>query len=889
MEDFHMQNIRKKIISINLAAFLGVTCSGFPGLTAGAETGGVVINELCAKNTTMPASDGNCYDFVELYNSTGSDINISGYGLTDDDTKPFRFKFPDGSVIKAHDRIIVYLNSKEFKLEGQYTGFFGLSTDGETVSLFTPDEKLADQVTFANMDADTSYGRISDGDASLAVISMTPGGANSNAQYIKEFVEAPVLSVSSGFYDNEFDLTLSAPAGTKIYYTLDSSTPTAASTEYTGSLKVSRPVKTEPENPEQETEIKDPKNKRPGAENPFSFFNPFSPQNSAQNKVLDDKSAYVIRAVAVDSKGNVSDSVCGIYFIGLKNTKSYYQNMKVISLVTDSSNLLDSNTGIFTNYNNEGREWERPANLQIFSDGNYSFEQNIGIRVHGGYTRRFEQKSLNIYARGDYGPSKFNYDLFSGNLISEATGQPITEFDSFILRNAGNDSESTRFRDKLNQTLVNDRDFLTQGMEPCIVFINGAFYGHMEITEKVSPEYIKSHLDVGKKNIVIIKNQELNEGTEEDLKEYNDLWNWIKAADFTDDAAYEELCSKVDMDNFADYMSSNIYIGNKDWGSNNVSLWKSTKIKEENPYMDGRWRFNMFDTEYSANMYDQIPATTNTFSQILNQRSFITDLFKGALKNEKFKNKFAAAFMDIAGNNFNTEKVDSLINDFSSSYKDMVTDTTQIFYNKNNYINDVNKVKTFFDNRYKSIVNYLKSTLQLTGTVVPLTVSNDPQFGTVKVGTVSTDSTYTGNYYSDFPVTVSAYAKDGYKAVAWKLSDGRTIQGSTVDILLNEAVSAQPVYEKVNAGQTSENTTTTEGINNTDQIFYGDLNGDEMADLTDLTILSLYLMKAYNFNTTQQKASDIDRNGITDIRDLAYFKQYVSKDSKLSKDVKIGR
>lgn len=65
-------------------------------------------------------------------------------------------------------------------------------------------------------------------------------------------------------------------------------------------------------------------------------------------------------------------------------------------------------------------------------------------------------------------------------------------------------------------------------------------------------------------------------------------------------------------------------------------------------------------------------------------------------------------------------------------------------------------------------------------------------------------------------------------------------------------------------------------------IVYGDLNGDNSADLTDLTILSVYLMTkdktGYNINV---KAADVDGSGTVDIADLARFKQYVSKDSKV--------
>lgn len=1080
-----MKEIRKKIIALSSSALLCASMVQFPSISLKADSGKILINEICAKNTTMPSNNGNCYDYVELFNPTGNDINIGGYGLTDNEEKPFRFQFPGGTVLRAGERTVVYLDSKEFSLNGEFTGSFGLSTDGETVTLFTPDGNIADRVSFEKLESDTSYARRYDGADSFAVMSMSPGRDNNNSQMIKKVVEPPVFSAKSGFYDNAFDLKLSSASGTKIYYTLDSSTPTKSSAEYTGNITVSgrsnQNVQQNTKHNEQnitEWQFNDKKGNsataygsefvndssdrtynggraftghsiinnteeinsalsgsdksftfeaivKPNSEEPnnvflskgdfqiclkthsnihglefFIFQNGWEsvvcdfPQNWAGNwhqiagvydkgnisifidgqqmnsrtvsnnvakgnqplgigidtetgrkfngavsvariysKALssdelrgqmstsprispydssvlawvdysDDAfkkdnrenqsnqnnnnnnqnsnngpASCIVRAIAVDSEGNKSEPACGVYFLGYRGTKSYFQNMKVISIVTDSSNLYDSQKGIFTNFENSGKEWERPANLQLFNGGNYSFEQNVGIRVHGGYTRRFEQKSLNIYARSEYGASTFKYDLFSGNLISEAKDKKIKEFDSFILRNAGNDNGSTRFRDKLNQTLVKDRNFLNQGMEPCVVFLNGEFYGHMEITEKVSPEFIDSHYDTGKKNIVIIKNQQLNEGSEQDLREYRELWNWIKSTDFSNNDNYEELKKKIDIECFADYMSSNIYIGNKDWGGNNVSMWKCTKEKENNAYTDGRWRFIMFDTEYSANMYGHIPANSNTFDQIMNDNSFIADLFKAAMKNDRFKKKFVVSFMETANWNFSTDKVNSLIDNYSQTYKEIVNDTLKLYYNRENFSGEVDNVRSFFNNRNENIIHDMRSALRLSGDIVSLTVNNNSNYGTMKIGTIKTDGPFTCKYFTDYPVRLKAYANDGYAVSGWKLSDGRTINENPVELTLTGSVSAEPIYELLQ-NQTS---------NNTEEIFYGDLNDDGNADLTDLSLLSLYLIGVKNFDQSKIKAADIDRNGNTDIIDLAYFKQFICKDEAIYSKIKIGK
>ena len=56
--------------------------------------------------------------------------------------------------------------------------------------------------------------------------------------------------------------------------------------------------------------------------------------------------AAIVRAVAVDGQGRVSDIITKTYFVGSANVEKY-RNMKVISLVTDPDNLFDYDKGIY--------------------------------------------------------------------------------------------------------------------------------------------------------------------------------------------------------------------------------------------------------------------------------------------------------------------------------------------------------------------------------------------------------------------------------------------------------------------------------------------------------------------------------------------------------------
>ena len=530
------------------------------------------------------------------------------------------------------------------------------------------------------------------------------------------------FSVKSGFYEAPFYLSISADDASEIYYTLDGSLPTAGSMRYEEPILIT-------DRSEEENKLSN----RKDIAQPAEYADDFVPRGKI------DK-ATVLRAVRIDSSGTRSEVVSNTYFVGFDKKAEYYSDTKVVSLITDESSLFDYETGIYVlgkvyddwkssdeydpdtpewsipgNYTQKGREWERSAAIQFFEEGELAAEQNVGIRIHGGATRSYPQKSINVYARKDYGAPKLEYDLFSGNVKKRSDGSVLDVFDTFILRNGGNDAQYTRFRDKLIQSLVTDRSFLTQGMEPCILFIDGEYWGQYEITEKLDADFISSHYGVPKKEICIIKKEALDEGSEETFAEWEKLRKWIRETDFSDQEAYDELCGYVDMQGFMDYISTEIYINNSDWGKPNMAMWKSEKTDKDIPYADGKWRFVLFDTEFSSGLYGRTQASDDSFERFMESGCFLADLFNGALENEGFRKQFRDTFMDIADNNFNDEKVDEAIDMLEEQYHDMIIDTYDRFwsgwcggyYAESNYSNEVSALRAFFRDRHRYITKYL--------------------------------------------------------------------------------------------------------------------------------------------------------------------------------------
>jgi CotH kinase protein/Lamin Tail Domain len=119
----------------------------------------VVINELMPSNVTTAVDElGNYGDWIELYNNSNQPVDLTGWHLTDEDTKLDRWAFPAGTIIPANDTLIIWADDQQTLTSGLHTNF-KLSASGETLYLVNPAKAFADQVTFTNAQTDFSYAR----------------------------------------------------------------------------------------------------------------------------------------------------------------------------------------------------------------------------------------------------------------------------------------------------------------------------------------------------------------------------------------------------------------------------------------------------------------------------------------------------------------------------------------------------------------------------------------------------------------------------------------------------------------------------------------------------------------------------------------------------------
>lgn len=145
---------------------------------------GIFVNEVFTNNQdSKTTSWDDTKDFIELYNATDNDIDISGFSLNDDALKEEkRYTFPAGSVIKAKS----FLTLDVFK-KNENGPVFGLGKGGDKVFLFDKDNNTVDEVVtpeFADNEI-YSVGREKDGGEKIVVFTEISKNASNNGKNTK--------------------------------------------------------------------------------------------------------------------------------------------------------------------------------------------------------------------------------------------------------------------------------------------------------------------------------------------------------------------------------------------------------------------------------------------------------------------------------------------------------------------------------------------------------------------------------------------------------------------------------------------------------------------------------------------------------------------------------
>lgn len=520
--------------------------------------------------------------------------------------------------------------------------------------------------------------------------------------------QALKFSKMSGFYGDEFTLEISSPVGTTVYYTLDSSEPDKNAMLYSNPILIedrSSKKNIYSQNKNISMHYGNEAVERAGKGIAFGeFVIPEEPVDKAT----------IVRAVALDGKGRVVARNNAVYWIGFDEKKGY-DDIGIVSIVTDPDNLFDYEKGIYVygkvfddslvngeiveedphlwwtgNYTQHGKEWERPAWITFWDmERRLIYDGTAGIRIQGLSSREQPNKSLNLFAREEYGTKSFPGEIFFSD------GYPIG---SMTLYNGA--QGSSKLPDYLVNTLASDLNISTREFEPYNLFLDGEYWGVYYLTPRFEEEYFEAKYNVYGSDVVEIKVGNVEIGTPNDILLYNDMVSWIASNDMSIPENYQEACRMIDMKSYLDYYATEIYIATGDWPDNNIALWR-TRDTGVGDYYDGRWRWILFDVNLSMSY----PTARMDWVEYAASKS---ETFASLLYNDDFKASLEERLVYLAQNNFNPKRVNAFIDDYEEKMAAPMELEYKRFYGDNRTVDDFyvgcEDIRLFFNRRYDYIM-----------------------------------------------------------------------------------------------------------------------------------------------------------------------------------------
>ena len=746
----------KKIVKIKIGILflisMVVNLAGYCAVES--SNNKLVINEVASKNTKEYLLQNEEYcDYIEFYNKGNLIFEVKDLYVSDDINNLKKIELAECRIrpgeylllgldqknnthcIKNNEKIIWY--SPEYGSNGLQNESFVISELGEYVYLSDRYGNILDEVYTEKQTTNISYARIEDGQDEWQFQTYTPGESNSTGYKNKEVV-TPKLSHSSGFYDSPFELEIFGDKDTNIYYTIDGSDPIQKGILYTHPIYV------------------------------YDRSMEKNIWNSVRNVVADWKNyvidetpvdkAFIIKVVAKDKNEKaISETVCATFFID----KNEYKDKNVISLIADPNDLFGDD-GIFVtgkeydtwyledgnglapgyNWNKRGRKSEVNAEFEMFKEKIY-IKDSIGIRVQGGGRRENAKKGISILARKEYGGSKW----LKGTLFNNY------KIHSLQLRSGEANA--------ILHYLVRDRYVDTQESESVVLFLNGEFWENTYVQENLSESYLEAKYGLEDNNIMLVKNSgRVGDEYSQVPSEYQQIYDFLENEDLANEEVYKKFKEIVDINSYIDFSCINIYCANMDWAEDsNYVMWRVNR-QEQTEYGDGKWRWVLYDLD--AVEWNMTPETygvptrelINPFTMAgpftAGQSYSETRLYMALRKNAAFCQQMVTTFMDLINHNFSVENVDKVFSEWG-------LDSTW---------ND-----SFFIKRLEPMIEYIREEFDLKGNVETIEVQvNDNNGGTIRVNSIIPnldDNSWSGRYFTDYPVEIEAYANEGYKFVKW--------------------------------------------------------------------------------------------------------------------------
>lgn len=504
--------------------------------------GQVVINEYSGANYDGSTDNyGENEDWMELYNAGATAIDLNGYYLSDKSDNLTKFQINNSISIAPNDYLMVYASGKnEINANNIHTNFKISQTKGNEWWILTnPDGvTVVDSIFVRPALTNHSRGRLGDGATNWGIFDNPNPNAINNGGYTS-YASTPIFSEELGHHPTAIDLIISSEDATdNIYYTLDGSHPDESDILYTGPININNTT--------------------------------------------------VVKAVCYSNDPSIYRSFIeyGTFFVNTTHT------IPIVSISgAQVDNLLNGNGGL-----------EPVGSFEYYRNGTLADKARGEFNEHGNDSWAYDQRGFDYITRDQFG---YNHAIQDEIFRTKDRDK----FQRLIVKAAANDnypfaygSSGAHIRDAYVQSLsqVADLRMDERSFEPCVLYLNGEYWGVYELREKVddldftdyyydqdSVEFLKTW--GGTWVDVMVDDQNPNDVE----NSWDNFVNYVTSNDMSIQANYDYVKSVFNTGSIIDYYILNSYIVNADWLNWNTAWWHGLKPEGDKK----KWRYVLWDMD----------------------------------------------------------------------------------------------------------------------------------------------------------------------------------------------------------------------------------------------------------------------------------------------------
>jgi len=718
-------------------------------------TAQIHINEYSASNLESFQDDfGKTEDWIELYNSSSSSMDIGGWHLSDKETKPEKWEIPMGTIIPANGFLVFYCSGRDLVTNsGQLHTNFKLAQtkENEIVSLSDAAGTVLESFTMELTLVEHSRCRAIDGGADW-VVSTDPslGTSNDTAPQVNGYTQTPTIELPAGFYQGtqKVAITNNEPNST-LRYTLDGTNPTSSSTEYTDSIDVVSTQVIKAQSFSNDTMLMI----LPGKMDFHTYF-------------IDEEYSLAVFSVAAD---------------------------QVIELANGNGPLIPI------------------GSLEYFNTDKEREATSFGsLNRHGQDSWVLDHRSLDWISRDEMGYSKaVKAPLFSYS--------DRDEYQKFMFRNSGDDNYpaidgfdhegSAHVRDEYVQHLAQKGGMKldTRANERVVLFLNGQYWGVYGMRERpVDHDYTDEYYDQGKYDIQYLSTwggTEIEYGGQQAQTDWENLRDFILDNDMSIEANYQVADDSINLVSMIDYFIVNLNVVASDWLNYNTGWWRG-----RNPDGDHKkWGYILWDLDATFDYYINYSGVPNTNPDAdpcdLEDIADFMDSFFGGIsgssvdvgqhekillklldENETFKQLYYSRYADMMNTVFSCENMITTLDSMIAVIEpEMPRQIQRWGGTMSEWENNVQELKDFVNQRCELLDDGMLECYDELSGPFEVTLLTQPDgigeidFNTLDIETFPWNGSYFGGMENKIKAKVFNDFDDEYEFSHWISTSGNTI------------------------------------------------------------------------------------------------------------------